>query len=123
MYIGQFIYVGKKVVFIVGNVFFVGEMFEGIVVINVEEKIGDCGIFGCIFGNYIIIIGYNFDEGKICIKFFFGFKKVVYFSFCGMIGIVVGGGCIDKFFLSMYFFVNWWVLVIMVLMFYRGFLC
>lgn len=102
MYIGQFIYVGKNVVFIIGNVFFFVFVFEGIVVFNVEEKVGDCGVFGCIFGNYIIVVGYNFDEGKICIKFFFGVKKVVSFSVCGMIGIVVGGGRIDKFFFKVF---------------------
>ena len=103
MYTGQFIYVGKRAALTVGNVLPVGEMPEGTVVTNVEEKIGDRGTLGRTSGNYITIIGHNPDEGKTRIKLPSGAKKVVHSTSRGMIGIVAGGGRTDKPLLSMLF--------------------
>merc|ERR1711881_707985 len=77
MYTGQFIYVGKRAALTVGNVLPVGEMPEGTVVTNVEEKVGDRGTLGRTSGNYITIVGHNPDEGKTRIKLPSGAKKVV----------------------------------------------
>ncbi|KAI6785753.1 uncharacterized protein J7T54_006092 [Emericellopsis cladophorae] len=96
MYTGQFIYVGKRAALTVGNVLPVGEMPEGTVVTNVEEKIGDRGTLGRTSGNYITIVGHNPDEGKTRIKLPSGAKKVVASGSRGMIGIVAGGGRTDK---------------------------
>ncbi|KAF6526758.1 hypothetical protein HZS61_009802 [Fusarium oxysporum f. sp. conglutinans] len=76
MYTGQFIYAGKKAALTVGNVLPLGEMPEGTVVSNVEEKIGDRGTLGRTSGNYITIVVHSGSRG--------------------MIGIVAGGGRTDK---------------------------
>lgn len=96
MYTGQFIYAGKKAALTVGNVLPLGEMPEGTVVSNVEEKPGDRGSLGRTSGGYITVIGHNPDEGKTRIKLPSGAKKVVQSSARGMIGIVAGGGRTDK---------------------------
>ena len=96
MYTGQFIYAGKKAALTVGNVLPLGEMPEGTVVSNVEEKIGDRGSLGRTSGGYITVIGHNPDEGKTRIKLPSGAKKIVSSSARGMIGIVAGGGRTDK---------------------------
>ena len=96
MYTGQFIYAGKKAALTVGNVLPIGEMPEGTVVSNVEEKIGDRGTLGRTSGNYITVVGHNPDEGKTRIKLPSGAKKVVHSKSRGMIGIVAGGGRTDK---------------------------
>ncbi|KND95027.1 60S ribosomal protein L2 [Tolypocladium ophioglossoides CBS 100239] len=96
MYTGQFIYAGKKAALTVGNVLPLGEMPEGTVVSNVEEKVGDRGVLGRTSGGYITVIGHNPDEGKTRIKLPSGAKKVVQSGSRGMIGIVAGGGRTDK---------------------------
>lgn len=96
MYTGQFIYAGKKAALTVGNILPLGEMPEGTVVSNVEEKIGDRGTLGRTSGGYITVVGHNPDEGKTRIKLPSGAKKVVHSSSRGMIGIVAGGGRTDK---------------------------
>ncbi|KAG5519758.1 hypothetical protein PMAC_000031 [Pneumocystis sp. 'macacae'] len=96
MYSGQFIYVGKKASLSIGNVLPLGNMPEGTVVSNVEEKTGDRGALGRASGNYVIVIGHDPDNGKTRIKLPSGAKKVVSSSCRGMIGVVAGGGRIDK---------------------------
>lgn len=96
MYTGQFIYAGKKASLAVGNVLPLGEVPEGTVVTNVEEKIGDRGALGRTSGGYVTVIGHNPDEGKTRIKLPSGAKKVVHSKSRGMIGIVAGGGRTDK---------------------------
>lgn len=71
-------------------------MLEGIIVCNVEEKLGDRGKFVRILGNYVIVVLYNLEIKRIRVKLFFGVKKVYLFVNRVMIGIVVGGGRIDK---------------------------
>jgi len=51
MYTGQFIYAGKKANLTVGNILPLGEMPEGTIVSNVEEKVGDRGSLGRTSGN------------------------------------------------------------------------
>lgn len=96
MYTGQFIYAGKTAALTVGNVLPLGQMPEGTVVTNVEEKIGDRGRLARTSGNYVTIIGHNPDEGKTRVKLPSGAKKVVLSESRGMIGIVAGGGRTDK---------------------------
>lgn len=96
MYTGQFIYAGKNANLTIGNVLPLGQVPEGTVVSNVEEKVGDRGALGRTSGNYITVIGHNPDEGKTRIKLPSGAKKVVKSSVRGMIGIVAGGGRTDK---------------------------
>ena len=96
MYTGQFIYAGKKANLTVGNILPLGEMPEGTIVSNVEEKVGDRGSLGRTSGNYVIVIGHNADEGKTRLKLPSGAKKVVPSSSRGMVGVVAGGGRVDK---------------------------
>ncbi|CAF9912502.1 MAG: 60S ribosomal protein L2 [Gomphillus americanus] len=101
MYTGQFIYAGKHASLTVGNILPLGQVPEGTVVTNVEEKVGDRGALGRTSGNYITVIGHNPDEGKTRVKLPSGAKKVIKSSARGMVGIVAGGGRTDKPLLSM----------------------
>jgi len=101
LYTGQFIYAGKNAALTVGNIIPVGQLPEGTVVSNVEEKTGDRGALGRTSGNYVTVIGHNPDEGKTRVKLPSGAKKVILSSARGMVGIVAGGGRTDKPMLSM----------------------
>ena len=96
MYTGQFIYAGKTAALTVGNILPLGQMPEGTVVTNVEERIGDRGSLARTSGNYVTIVGHNPDEQKTRIKLPSGAKKIVSSTSRGMIGIVAGGGRTDK---------------------------
>jgi len=96
VYSGQFIYCGKKANLTVGNVLPLSSMPEGTIVCNLEEKIGDRGALARASGNYATVIGHNHDDGKTRIKLPSGTKKVVSSHCRATIGIVAGGGRIDK---------------------------
>ncbi|KAM9897883.1 hypothetical protein OXX79_006629 [Metschnikowia pulcherrima] len=96
VYTGQFVYCGAKASLNVGNVLPLGSCPEGTIVSNVEEKVGDRGALGRTSGNYVIIIGHNPDEGKTRVKLPSGAKKVISSDARGVIGVVAGGGRIDK---------------------------
>merc|ERR1712180_365236 len=70
MYTGQFIYCGKKATLTIGNVMPVG--------------------------NYATIITHNPDVGRSKVKLPSGSKKTIPSSNRAMVGIVAGGGRIDK---------------------------
>merc|ERR1712186_225159 len=72
MYTGQFVYCGKKSQITIGNVMPIGHMPEGTIVCNLEEKTGDR------------------------VKLPSGSKKVIPSANRAMIGLVAGGGRIDK---------------------------
>jgi large subunit ribosomal protein L8e len=95
MYTGQFIYCGKKASLSVGNVLPLSSMPEGTIVCNVEENSGDRGALARTSGNYATVIGHG-DDGKTRIKLPSGAKKVVPSGSRAAIGIVAGGGRIDK---------------------------
>lgn len=71
-------------------------MPEGTVICNIEEKAGDRGSLARCSGNYGTVIGHNADEGKTRIKLPSGAKKVLQSACRAAIGIVAGGGRIDK---------------------------
>jgi large subunit ribosomal protein L8e len=96
MYTGQFVYCGKKASLSVGNVLPLETMPEGTIVCNVEERPGDRGKLARGSGNYATIIGHNHDEGKTRLKLPSGAKKVVPSGSRAMIGLIAGGGRIDK---------------------------
>jgi len=96
MYTGQFVYCGKKAQLQVGNVLPIGNMPEGTAVCNVEEKTGDRGRLARTSGNYAIIISHNPDTKKTRVKLPSGAKKVVPSANRGMVGIIAGGGRIEK---------------------------
>ncbi|EPZ33659.1 ribosomal protein L2 [Rozella allomycis CSF55] len=96
MYTGQFVYCGKKASLTVGNVLPLASMPEGTVICNVEEKAGDRGALARASGNYATIIGHNPDEGKTRVKLPSGAKKVLESACRAMVGVIAGGGRIDK---------------------------
>ena len=96
MYTGQFIYCGKKAQLTVGNVLPLISLPEGTIICNVESKLGDRGTFARCSGNYATVISHNTDEDTTRIKLPSGAKKVVPSNSRAMVGIVAGGGRIDK---------------------------
>jgi len=96
MYTGQFLYCGKKANLQIGNVIPIGQMPEGTMVCNLEEKTGDRGALARTSGNYAIIVSHNPDTGKSRVKLPSGSKKLIPSANRAMVGIVAGGGRIDK---------------------------
>jgi large subunit ribosomal protein L8e len=96
LYTGQSIYCGRKAVLSVGNVLPVGLMPEGTICSSVESKQGDRGTLAKASGDYVTIVAHNPDEGKTRIKLPSGAKKVVASTCRAVIGVVAGGGRIEK---------------------------
>ena len=96
MHTGAFVYCGKKAALAVGNVLPVSQLPEGTIVSNVEEKVGDRGALARTSGNYATVIGHTPDDNKTRIRLPSGAKKTVSGSCRATVGIVAGGGRIDK---------------------------
>merc|ERR1711963_705098 len=79
-----------------GNFLPVGAMPEGTIVSNMEEKTGDRGRIARTSGNYATIISHNPDTKRTRVKLPSGSKKVIPSANRAMVGIVAGGGRIDK---------------------------
>jgi len=86
----------KKAELTIGNVLPLSAMPEGTIINNVERKIADRGILARCSGNYATIVSHSEDGRKTRIKLPSGAKKIVPSSCRAMIGIVAGGGRIDK---------------------------
>lgn len=93
---GSFVYCGKKASLAVGNVLPLSVLPEGTIVCNVEEKPGDRGSLARASGNYATIIGHDADAGITRIRLPSGSKKIVKSGARATIGMVAGGGRIDK---------------------------
>lgn len=96
MHTGQFVYCGKKATLKVGNVLPLGQMPEGTIIFNVEEKVGDRGALARASGNYATVVSHNTDTGVTRIKLPSGTKKVVQSGCRATVGIAAGGGRVDK---------------------------
>ncbi len=96
MFTGQFVYAGKKAALTIGNILPLSAMPEGTIICNIEEKIGDRGAMARVSGNYATVIGQNPDEGVTRIKLPSGAKKVLKNECRAVIGIIAGGGRVDK---------------------------
>merc|ERR1711951_19553 len=96
MYTGQSVYCGKKAQLVIGNVMPIGNMPEGTIVCNLEEKSGDRGKVARASGNYATVIAHNQDTKRTRVKMPSGCKKVIPSANRAMVGIVAGGGRIDK---------------------------
>merc|ERR1712220_48764 len=81
MYTGQFIYCGSK---------------AQLTICNVENKIGDRGSFARASGDYATVIGHKDEGRKTTLKLPSGVRKTWGSKSRGMIGIVAGGGRLDK---------------------------
>jgi len=95
-YTGQFIYAGKKATLTVGNVLPVGELPEGTVICNIEGKTGDRGLFARCSGNFGTVISHNDDNTITKVRLPSGTKKNIPSTARAVIGLVGGGGRIDK---------------------------
>lgn len=96
VYTGQYVYCGAKAALTIGNILPVGKMPEGTIVCNVEHTVGDRGRFARTSGNYATIIGHNLDTDRTRIKLPSGAKKTIPSSCRATVGLVAGGGRIDK---------------------------
>lgn len=92
----QFVYCGKKAMLNVGNVLPLSSLPEGTIVCNVEEKVGDRGALARTSGNYATVIGHDLDSGVTRIRLPSGAKKAVPSFGRATVGVVAGGGRIDK---------------------------
>lgn len=96
MHTGQFIYCGKKAKLTVGNVLPITDMPEGTIICNVESIAGDRGKIAKGSGCYATIVSHNRDNGTSRLRLPSGAKKIVKSNCRAMVGIVAGGGRIDK---------------------------
>ncbi|KAK2489833.1 hypothetical protein MC885_016456, partial [Smutsia gigantea] len=85
---GQFVYCSKKAQLNIGNVLPVGKMPEGTIVCCLEEKPAS--------GNYATVISHNPETKKTRVKLPSGSKKVISSANRAVVGVVAGGGRIDK---------------------------
>jgi large subunit ribosomal protein L8e len=93
---GQFLYCGKKAGLSIGNIKPVGEIPEGSIICNVEEKAGDRGAIARASGDYAIVVSHNSDTGITRIKLPSGTKKAIPSTCRATIGQVSGGGRTEK---------------------------
>lgn len=96
MHTGQYVYCGKKAQLTVGNVTAVGTVPEGTTICNLEHMPGDRGCMARTSGAYAVVISHNRDEGKSRVRLPSGAKRTIQSACRCMIGIVAGGGRIDK---------------------------
>lgn len=95
MYTGQFVFAGAKAKCQIGNILPLRSLPEGTVVCNVEEKPGDRGKIAKASGDYAAIISHS-ENGQTFLRLPSGAKKTVSSDCRGMVGLVAGGGRIDK---------------------------
>lgn len=96
MYTGQFVYCGKRAQLVPGNVMPLESMPPGTVINNVEKQAGDKGKFAKTSGGFAQIIQHIEGTGKTRIRLPSGQKKTVSSRARAVVGIVAGGGRIDK---------------------------
>ena len=96
VYSGQFVYFGKKAQLTVGNVKPVGQMPEGTIVCNMERYPADRGKIAKCSGEYVTIIGHNEDAQTTKVRMPSGSKKTISSDCRAMVGIIAGGGRIEK---------------------------
>merc|ERR1712126_494328 len=89
-------YKTRKELFIAAEGVPTGQMPEGTIISNLEEKTGDRGRIARASGNYAIVIAHNLDTKRTRVKLPSGTKKVIPSATRAMIGCIAGGGRIDK---------------------------
>merc|ERR1712187_257205 len=93
---GQFVYCGKSAALAVGNVRPVGKCPEGTVVSMVADKYSDRGTLARASGTSCIVIGHSEDGKKSMVKLPSGTRKRIQSGSRAIVGIIAGGGRIDK---------------------------
>jgi large subunit ribosomal protein L8e len=96
VYTGQFIYCGKNARLDIGNVLPMSSCPEGTVISAVEAKTGDRSTIAKTSGTSCIIVGHSDDGKKTRIRMPSGARKTVPSASRCIVGIVAGGGRIEK---------------------------
>jgi large subunit ribosomal protein L8e len=96
LYSGQFIYAGKKAQLKIGNVLPVGSLPEGTVVSNCESRPGDRGKLARASGDYCTVVSQNLEAKTTRLRLPSGAKKIVQNDARAQIGVIAGGGRVDK---------------------------
>ena len=96
MYTGQFVYCGKRAQLVPGNVMPLESMPPGTVINNLEKLQVDKGKFAKTSGGFAQIIGHIEGAGKTRVRMPSGQKKTISSLARAAVGIVAGGGRIDK---------------------------
>jgi large subunit ribosomal protein L8e len=96
LFVGQFIYAGKKAALSVGNILPLKEVPEGTVICNIEAMPGDCGKMARASGDYAIVVQQDADKAVTRIRLPSGSKKSVSNRCRAMIGLIAGGQRTDK---------------------------
>lgn len=96
MYTGQYVYCGKKAHLSVGNCKPIGSMPEGTLICSLEAKTGDRGRIAKCSGDYAQVIAHNPETKRTRVKMPSGSKKTMPSSNRALVGVVAGGGRIDK---------------------------
>jgi large subunit ribosomal protein L8e len=96
LYTGQFVYCGAKAQLAVGNVLPLGKIPEGTVVCNIEHRPGDRGVIARASGNYALIVTQNEEAGRTQLRLPSGMKKTVSNQSRACVGLIAGGGRLDK---------------------------
>eukprot|EP01006_Ploeotia_vitrea_P047169 TRINITY_DN67100_c7_g3_i1.p1 TRINITY_DN67100_c7_g3~~TRINITY_DN67100_c7_g3_i1.p1 ORF type:complete len:270 (+),score=21.76 TRINITY_DN67100_c7_g3_i1:36-812(+) len=92
---GQFVYCGKNAQINVGNVLPLKKLPEGSIICNLEGKEGDRGTLVRASGCFAILIANN-EGNKSRVRLPSGRKKTINSDCRAMLGIVGGGGRVDK---------------------------
>jgi len=96
MHTGQFVYNGTKAQLAVGNILPLGKMPEGTVISMVEDKALDRGRIARASGTSCMVVGHSEDGKKTRIRLPSGSRKTVPAACRAIVGIVAGGGRMDK---------------------------
>jgi large subunit ribosomal protein L2 len=96
LYVGQVVEVGEAASPKTGNVVTLGKIPEGTMIFNVEKRPGDGGKFARSGGTYAVVIGQKPEENKTIVRLPSGRTVEVDSRGRATVGIVAGGGRIEK---------------------------
>jgi len=96
MYTGMFVFCGKKAALHMGNTVPLSRVPDGAVVCNLEAKIGDRGVIAKCSGDYATVVAHDVERSRVKVRLPSGTKKWYKESCRCTIGIVAGGGRVDK---------------------------
>lgn len=96
MHSGQHVFFGKKAEINIGNVLPLKHIPEGSAICNIEHYNGDRGVFARTAGTYAVIVSHSDEDNRTKIKLPSGIKKTISSDSRAMLGIVAGGGIVDK---------------------------
>ena len=93
---GQFLYCGAKAKLTVGNILPLSSIPEGTIVMNCEAKTGDRGKLARASGNFCTVVTHDKEKGKTHVRLPSGMRTTLLSSCRAMVGVVAGGGRLDK---------------------------